>query len=221
MKKKILIGLALATFVGFAGLALAQETEDVVSDFKKIREQKREEIRKRIEERKQTLLEIKGQRQEMVAERNENREEKKEERKERNCKNIETQIQNRINRYENSHDQHVKILNNMKPRLAQIISKFEAKGLDASALETDAKMLSSMIDSVVTTYQTFLSTLKETQSNACGESDGEFKNKLGESRRILPEVKEGIEDIREYYKSTIRPDILELRDQLEDNGTDD
>lgn len=221
MKKKIFIVLASAVFVGFTGLALAQETEDTVSDFREKNEQKREEIKKRIEERKQRLLEIKEKRQEMKVEKVKNREEKKEERQEGNCKNVEKQIQNRINRYGNSHDRHVKILNNMEEKLARIISRFEIRDLDVSELRADAKTLSDMIDSVVATHQAFLSALKESENYACSESDDEFKNKLGESRRILPEVKEGIEDIREYYKDTIRPDLLELRRQLGENDNDE
>lgn len=189
--------------VSFAGLALADDDGD--SSTETTNGRRSDVIKQRIEARKDKVEELK-----------EKRVENREERKEKRCENVEKRVQTRINRYENNHSRHVKILENMEARLAKVITLFDEKGLDVSKLEADTATLSDMIDDVVATHETFVGELGKSENYACGESEGEFKKQLSKARRVLPEVKEGIEQIRTFYKDTIRPEILDLRSQLEE-----
>jgi len=63
--------------------------------------------------------------------------------------------------------------------------------------------------------------LDATETVACGGSNGEFKEKLGEARKMSSEVHTKLQAVRDYYKTTIRADILELRKQLNKEANED
>lgn len=209
MKQKVFISMLILSVLGLAGFVFAQEDTTQIgrSDVKARKEaqlEKREEIKQKIEDKKDSI-------QERKEERVQNREEKME----RVCENIQSRVRTRINRYENSKNAHVKVFSNILNRLNKTVQRFEDMKLDVSKLKADVVVLESKIDKLYTDHDTFISELQTTEDFACGKSEGEFKAKLGEARKIAPEVKGDILDIREYYETTIRQDLLDLRAQIE------
>jgi len=99
-------------------------------------------------------------------------------------------------------------------RAEALVTKFKAEGLDTSKLDASLIVLREKVGALETAHQTFINGLKETETVACGESEGEFRGKLGEARKMTTEVRNGIVEIREHYKNVVRVEILALRDQL-------
>lgn len=146
----------------------------------------------------------------------EEREEMKNVRKERNCENIEKRMETRIKRYENKQAQHRNVFGGLLTRMEALVVKFKAESLDTSKLEAALIVLRQKVGALETAHQTFISGLKETETIACGESEENFRGKLGEARKMTTEVRSGITEIREHYKNVVRVEILALRDQLEE-----
>ncbi|OGC49859.1 hypothetical protein A2716_00655 [candidate division WWE3 bacterium RIFCSPHIGHO2_01_FULL_40_23] len=130
---------------------------------------------------------------------------------EKRCTSIEARIQNRITRYDSLKDMHLKRYQNLREKVARIITSLEAKGLDVTKLKTDLEMLDAKIKKAQDDYAAFIAKLKETKDLSCGSSEGEFKAKLDEARALLKTFREDLEDIRNFYKTTIKADVLELR----------
>lgn len=195
-------GLVLATSV-FAVVPTVEEKETIKEERKALREVA-------TEERATIREEIKEERKEL-----------REERKERRCERWENRIRTRINRYENNQDQHRRVFNNLVSRIEKLITRFESTEVDVSKLKADLVVFESKITALHSEHDVFMAELQKSQEHACGESEGEFRNQLGEARKMIPEVREKFKEVREYYRDVIRPDILELRKQIGEEGEEE
>ncbi len=142
--------------------------------------------------------------------------EKKAQLEERACERIENRIRTRINRYENNQQKDRNVFGGMVERLEKLIAVLEARELDTADLEDDLAILKEKVANLDQLHQDFIDSLKETQQYACGQSEGQFKSKLGESRKVISEVKEAIQDIRQFYAGTIRTHLLQIRNQWQE-----
>ncbi len=177
---------------------------------------------KTAEERAEAKAERIEAHQEKMEERKEAHEEKMEERKEHKCERIENRIRTRLNRYENNQSTHQKVFSRLVERLERLSEVLKSKGRDVETLNSFIAVLKTKVDELDALHADFIAELKETQAQACGDSEGEFRKQLGEARKVIPEVREKISEIREYYRDTIRPEILKLAKQLdnEDDSVD-
>lgn len=147
-------------------------------------------------------------------ERQEARQEKIQERLENRCEKIQNRIGNRINKYDEGKISTENVYKRLKTRIGNLVTKLENNGIDASKLKNDLSTLNEKIEKVASDYGVFVAALKETKNYACGESQGQFRNKLQESRKLLGTVKQDRKETREYVVNTIIPDIKSLREQL-------
>lgn len=145
--------------------------------------------------------------------------ESKEKMNEERCKNIETRIATRINRYENNRQMFQNVYGNMQTRLERLLAKLKAAGADTTQLEKDLVTLKTKIDKLETDQATFISTLKETQDFACGKSEGEFKAKFNEARKIPDVIRADRQDIRNFFQTTIKADLKTIREFLASQET--
>jgi|GEM_PF-3498242 len=212
--QKLKVARLLAWLVSFVLLILmggsfvwAQSLsgDEATNPGQEIRAQKKEMINSQ----KEAVLEKRAEVKEKI-------EEKKAQLQERACERIENRIRTRINRYENNQQKDRNVFEGMIERLERLITVFETKGLDTADLEDDLTTLKEKVANLNQAHQDFIDSLKETQQYACGQSDGQFRNKLGESRRVIAEVKEAIRDIRQFYAGTVRVHLLQIRNQWQE-----
>ncbi len=176
-----------------------------------------EEIEAMRAERNAVRTEMQEQREGLKENRAELREERKEvqqQRKERNCENIQNRVRTRINRYENKQEQHSNVFGKLVTKGEEISAKFQEKGLNTSALDDSLVTLKEKVKTLVTEHQTFIDELEATEVIACGESEGEFRENLGEARKMSTQIRAQLVEIREYYQVVVRDEILKLRAQL-------
>lgn len=168
-------------------------------------------------ERNEAREEIKEDRAEAMEQRKENREQVKE----RRCERTESRIRTRVGRYENKKDQHKRVFDKIILRVETLAERFEESNLDVSQLKADLKIFEGMVADLHEEHDSLIAGLKETQEQACGESEGEYRKQLGEARRMVPEVRAELIKVRDYYRTVIRVDILDLREQITDVSDDD
>lgn len=202
-------GLAVALAVGAA--PLSQEIKDARKDA--IDEMK--------EERAELRDEIKEARDEIKDERNEFREARKEAIKEKKCERWQNRIQNRIKRYENKHQLHERVFGNMVDRLKKVSERLKDAGLDTGDLNSYITVLEGKINDLMGEHADFIDQLEQTDEHSCGQSEGEFKNQLGEARRMIPQVRSALDEVRDYYRDVVRPELIELKQQLNDEKDDE
>jgi hypothetical protein len=147
----------------------------------------------------------------------EERETAKEERqaaKEEKCKNVGSRIEAKMNKYENGNISVEDVHKRLKERIRNMITRLENNGIDAGKLEDDLAVLEQKINQVASSYDTFIAGLEETKTYACGESQGQFRTKLQEAKKLMANVRTGRQETMSYITKTIIPDIKALREQL-------
>ncbi|MFC1622137.1 hypothetical protein ACFL13_02005 [Patescibacteria group bacterium] len=142
---------------------------------------------------------------------------KRSEAMEAKCERFRMRIQERAGSFSASKDAHVNNYNKVIERLEAAATALEDKGLDASKLVEDLEAFAAMVVDYSENYFAFVELLKEAQGTECGEFSGEgFKSKMAEARQQWRGTKGKRAEIREFYKSVIREDIKDLREQARD-----
>jgi peptidoglycan hydrolase CwlO-like protein len=218
MNKKIAIISALIAIAMPIAPAFGSDSETTPSnygssrnEFRQQRETRRNELaalRENIQAGKtelaQARLEFKNNKEKMNEER---------------CKNVETRIATRINRYENNQQMFQTVYGNMQTRLERLLAKLKTAGADTSKLEIDLATLKTKIAKLKADQADFISTLKETQAFACGKSEGQFKAKFDEARKVPDVIKADRQDIKNFFQTTIKTDLKVIREFLASQKT--
>lgn len=129
------------------------------------------------------------------------------------CEAVTSRISERVSRYDEGKVRRVNAYNNMVDRLTKLSANLKTKGFTTTTLDSDITTLKGKIAKFEADYASFIAKLKETQGFACGKSDGEFRDKLRESKELLPILRSDAQDIRQYFVNTIKVDIKAIRDQ--------
>lgn len=227
MKKKIAffsLALAIAIPTGFVFASEEEQSNGAkIEGVKDVQESQKEQNKKTWEQQREikkqefeTTRETKKQELEQAREQKklefQDRKEKMEEAK---CKNIESRIANRLNRYENNSQMLEKVYGNVQARISRLLERIKNTGIDTSKLEADIAILNGKIDKLKADHATFMTTLQESQSIVCGNSEGEFKGKIDEARKVPEIIRQDRQDIKNFFQATIKADLQEILKQLE------
>lgn len=203
--KKLILAVTLLLAFGLATTAMAEDSTD---NSKTKWQEKREEMKEKHEERKEAWEEKKEERQE-----------KKEERIEKRCEKIEQRIANRISKYEDRKENDTLIFDKLTTRLDSLIGRLEERGVDAADLKSKVDSMKAMVDDLRELQDAFIAELKKTEDLACGESEGAFKEQLQATKEDLNAVRDKVTEIRNYYRDTVRPAIIDLKGSLHSEGS--
>jgi len=128
------------------------------------------------------------------------------------CDTLKNKIDKRVNMFGNNEEAHAAVFTKLEDRLSQNITKWEEMGYDVAKLKTDLKTLSDEVDKFVTDYKAFIVALKATKDIACGTGT-EFSDAMKTARAALKLVRKDAADIRTFYLTIVRPDIIKLKQQ--------
>jgi len=135
------------------------------------------------------------------------------------CPIIESKIQVKVTTFDNTKIKHLTVYNNLKNRLTKIADRLTARGVDLTALKSDLAVLDTKIAKFNADYADYIAKLKSSQDYVCGKSEGQFKTQLKDTKTALQQVHKDAADIRAYYVSTIRIEIMKLRDSIKASAT--
>ncbi|MEI7891299.1 MAG: hypothetical protein WCI36_05035 [bacterium] len=130
------------------------------------------------------------------------------------CQAIEAKIANRVTRYQENNQMQKGVFANMQARLSRLLARLKAAGADTTQLEADIATLQTKIDKLTADQASFMATLGETQAFVCGKSEGEFKGKLEEARKVPELIKQDRQDIKNFFETTIKADLKAIRATL-------
>lgn len=178
-------------------------------------ETQRETNKRNIEDKRETTKQgFEDQREQNKQEKRLEFQDKQEKMVEERCKNIETKIATRIGRYENNGKMLQNVYGHMQARLSRLIVRLDSVGADTAKLKADILILNGKIDKLKTDQAAFMATLKDSQTFVCGKSEGEFKGKLEQARKVPELIKQDREDIKNFFNTTIKADLQIIRKQL-------
>lgn len=144
-------------------------------------------------------------------ERFEKKETLKDEIKSKVCDEITSRINERIKKYEENHDGHVTAYNKLKTRLQELIVKLESESKDVTKLKADLVILDEKIKAYSDSKAAFIQMLKDSQSMACGQSQGAFKEQVGKIQQAHLTMMEKAKDVRTFFSGTIKVDLRALK----------
>ena len=130
------------------------------------------------------------------------------------CAAVNHRVEGRLAMYEENRDPHFTRFVRLADKLNEIINKSYVKGYNTSVLDADLVILNEKILKFQEDYTLFIQKLENTRNFTCGHSEGQFKAALNESKMQLRIVRQDAEDIKEFYKETIKKDIAELGKQI-------
>lgn len=136
---------------------------------------------------------------------------------EQRCTRITARLNERISVFETRKNKHETSYDNLKSRLNTLVSKLDARGYDTNDLKSEILTLGNKMDKFKGDYDAFLSKLSEIKGYVCSHTDAEAIVKVGEARTLLKTVRGDESDIRNYYMTVIRPDIVQISKQKPSN----
>lgn len=230
MKKKIALSILTFTIIAPVSIAFAQndqtetttaqetQIEQTKKDWETNREQNKQSMETLREQNKQSMeTQREANKQQFEAVKQEKRLEFQNNREimtQDRCKNIEERITTRVGRYENNGNMLETVYGNMQARLTRLIARLDTAGANTTQLKADIATLNTKIDKLKADQATLMATLKDSQIFVCGKSEGEFKGKLDEARKVPEIIKQDRQDIRNFFESAIKPDLQAIRKTL-------
>lgn len=170
-----------------------------------------EDVQTKRDEMKEARDAKKAEREDAKEEREAAREEKVQAR----CDEIEGRIKDKVAKYEAGQVKRLNVFKSVQSRLNNLVTKVEKKGYDASELKANLETLEQKRETFQNEFEKHVSELKATQTHACGESEGAFKNQLRESRNQLKVAREAHMELRNFFKNEIKGDVAALKSQVE------
>jgi DNA repair exonuclease SbcCD ATPase subunit len=129
------------------------------------------------------------------------------------CSNVEKLVDKKLDNFDNKKTKHYEKYIQLKERLTEKVNAWEDRGYDVDKLKEDLTTLENKIKEFTSDYNTYIDKLKATKNFTCGKSEGDFANALKEAKTALKEVRKDVVDIKTFYWTTVRQDILDLKEQ--------
>lgn len=129
------------------------------------------------------------------------------------CEKVQAKVTEKHENFEEKKGNHLDAYENLWDRLNTLIGRLEDKGYDTAQLEQDLQKLDAKIDKFSNDYDAYREKSNEAKGYACDKTKVELQAKLGEVKTALKTLKKDSQDIRNFYKNQIRPDILQLKNQ--------
>ncbi len=99
-------------------------------------------------------------------------------------------------------------------KLASISVRLAAQGVSVTQLNTDLSTFSTKITALNAAYTAFSTSVVSTTKTDCTTSDTDIKTSLAGSHDKLTALKTADQDIRNFYKTTLKQDIATARTAL-------
>lgn len=129
------------------------------------------------------------------------------------CELVETNISRKIANFENNRDHHLASYTKTKDRMTALATKLESEGYDVAKLKADLALYDAKVTKFKDDYTLYFTALQQSQSFACGQSEGDFKTQLQVARTQLKVVHDDAVVIRTFWADVVKPDILALKAQ--------
>ncbi len=135
------------------------------------------------------------------------------------CANWKTKLETIQARHGNNVKRDEAVFSNIMQKISDLIIRLEANGVNVSKLKADAGLLQQKINKFVSDKDIYFSKLVYISKMACNPDDNNFKAELKSMRSALQAVHKDIIDIRNFYQTVIRKDILDLRKSLKGSAS--
>jgi DNA repair exonuclease SbcCD ATPase subunit len=175
---------------------------------------RQEEQKEKLEERKNKIASKEAELKDKMDDRMEKMASRAAEKFEDRCKFLTEKSTLVLTRFENNKTKHIEQYQNSKKKLEEVIARLKTAGANVTKLEADLVQLNTLIQKASDDYAAYITALKDTKNYACGKSEGAYANALKAAQEKLKTARLSLLEVRNYYQSTIRPDIQAAKASL-------
>lgn len=194
-EKMIVVAVSSIALLMLVGGASAVMTADDLEAKKIERDAKKADIQADREDKKELI------------------EAKKEDRAIQRCEQIKEKTRSRIEKFEGNNKYHQKNFNLIKQNIEELVTLFGQEGLDTSILEGYLVILETKLSKLYADHDAFIVALEASAGLSCDNIENEIKGKFQLAKQEGTDIKADIIDIKNYYKNTIRPELISLKKQ--------
>ena len=133
------------------------------------------------------------------------------------CESVQAKLQERVDKFADIKNNRSRRYQNIYDKTQTLVDRLEDQEIDTSQIRTDARQLKGKVEILVadaTVYETALNHAKEV---AC-DGNERLRPALEKTRNAIRQLAQDAKDIEDFYKLTIRPDLLDLKNQLENSS---
>jgi len=131
----------------------------------------------------------------------------------RACDRVTANVQNRLTKFKENRKTHEDLYTKLEEKLASIEIQLEANGQDTTELKQNIDTLALKIDTFSTDHAKLVQKLEQAKIYACGESEDAFIDILQQAIEQLAVLKQDVRDIKTYYRTVVRANIIDLKNQ--------
>ena len=170
------------------------------SETEKTQEQKLQELKERLAKRKSELKEKLSASAKI--------------RLQSRCKNSQgslSSLSGRIHGLETSRNQKY---GNLNDRLTKLSTRLSDAGLDVTTLDEQISELETLVETFKTDLATYKQAVSDLAEMDCAADPDAFKASLEEARTLREKLRQDSAAIKTYLKDTIKPTLVQLKEQL-------
>lgn len=141
---------------------------------------------------------------------------------EKRCERITQRVSEKIAKYKENENRHQGIYLGLENKLTNLITHLEEKGYEGKQLQSlrdDLEKLKKLEEDFKTAYTDYRVKLELAKTSSCGDSEQNFTDTLKEVKLSLAEVRTTIDNIKNFYHDTIKPDIAAMREFIQSKNS--
>lgn len=131
----------------------------------------------------------------------------------KNCDKIQSRIDSKNKTFGNAKAAHSQAYDNLLDRLSKFSTNIKAKGYDTTDLDRDIATLKTKIDEFKLIIDQTYALMQQTSQGICGKTKPDALISLAQIRNRMRLVHQKAAEIRTFYKSVIKEDLLEIKAQ--------
>jgi len=207
--KKISVFLLVFVLLSSAFLPMAIHARDGGEDnsTSNTLETQKEELNQKIQDRKNQLEQLKAERKTAV-------EDAKDKAVAAKCSEVEKRVDTLINTSNTVHQKQVQRYTQIKANLVNAMQRLNDLGIDTSELESKLETLGTMILDYNDLESQFEDALNTSTTLVCGNSEGEYKNAIQQSKDLIQELKDKSKEIAQYWRDEIKPILEQYKEEV-------
>lgn len=130
------------------------------------------------------------------------------------CASIQSLAEKKIDKFNENKDKHYQTYVKLSDRLDSKVVEWEDMGYDVDEIRDDLDILQDKITAFMGSYDNYMTKLNAIADIDCDNTEAELTTAVKNAKLALKEVKQDVADVRNFYQTVLRPDILDLKKQV-------
>jgi ribosome-associated translation inhibitor RaiA len=134
------------------------------------------------------------------------------------CTAVQSSAEKKLNKFEENKNKHLKIYIELTSRFSEKINRWEGLGSDTTKLKADLAVVKEKVAKFEVDFAAYKSKLEVIGDINCDNTATDYANAIKDAKNALKMVRKDVVDIKIYYWTQIREDILDLKKQIISNS---